>query len=123
MGRVANPQLRSEWQARLERWQRSGLGVREFCAGEDVGEPAFYQWRKKLGGKAREVREKRVASTPIKSLPHALFLPLEIARATAVNAASPIEIELPTGCRIRVPHNVSRDQLALVLDALQQRDS
>jgi len=49
MGRVANPQLRSEWQARLERWQRSGLGVREFCAGEDVGEPAFYQWRKKLG--------------------------------------------------------------------------
>ncbi|MFO0868118.1 MAG: hypothetical protein U0935_04160 [Pirellulales bacterium] len=96
MGRVANPQLRSEWQARLERWQRSGLGVREFCAGEDVGEPAFYQWRKKLGGKAREVREKRVASTPIKSLPHALFLPLEIARATWVVYHDPLH-EVWTG--------------------------
>ena len=121
MRRVANPQLRSEWQARLERWQRSGLGVREFCADEDVGEPAFYQWRKKLGWKARE-REKSVVS-PIKSLQHALFLPPEIARATAVNAAAPIEIELPTGCKIRVPHDVSRDQLVLVLDALQRRDS
>lgn len=122
MGRVANPQLRSEWQARLERWQKSGLGVREFCAGEDVGEPVFYQWRKKLGWKARERREKSVAG-PIKSLQQALFLPLEIARATSVNAAAPIEIELPTGCKIRVPHDVSRDQLVLVLDALQRRDS
>jgi hypothetical protein len=48
MGRVANPQLRSEWQACLERWQRSGLGGREFCAGEDVGESAFYHGRVKL---------------------------------------------------------------------------
>jgi hypothetical protein len=37
MGRVANPQLSSEWRARLERWQKSGLGVREFCVAEDVG--------------------------------------------------------------------------------------
>jgi hypothetical protein len=67
MGCVANPQLRSEWQARLERWQRSGLGLREFCDSEDVGEPMFYHWRKKLGWNARERREKSVAS-PIKSL-------------------------------------------------------
>lgn len=49
MGRVASPRLRSEWQTRLNRRQLSGLGVREFCADEDVGEPAFYQWREKLG--------------------------------------------------------------------------
>ena len=64
-----------------------------------------------------------VARRAIKSLQQALFLPLEIARATSVNAAAPIEIELPTGCKIRVPHGVSRVQLALVLDALQRRDS
>ncbi len=42
MGRVANPQLRSAWRVRLERWQKSGLGVREVCVGEDLGESAFY---------------------------------------------------------------------------------
>jgi transposase-like protein len=122
MGRVANLQLRSEWRARLERWQKSGLGVREFCAAEDVGEPSFYQWRKKLGVKAGERRETNAAA-PITSLQQALFLPLEITRATSVDSSSPIEIELPTGCKIRVSAGVSREQLALVLETLQRRDS
>ncbi len=122
MGRVANPQLRSEWRARLERWQKSGLGVREFCAAEDVGEPSFYQWRKKLGLMAGKRRETNVAA-PITSLQQALFLPLELTRATSVDSSSPIEIELPTGCKIRVSPGVSREQLALVLETLQRRDS
>ncbi len=124
MGRVANPQLRSEWRARLERWQKSGLGVREFCAAEDVGEPSFYQWRKKLGLMAGKRRETNVAA-PITSLQQALFLPLEITRAgsATTSSSSPIEIELPTGCKIRVSPGVSREQLALVLETLQRRDS
>jgi transposase-like protein len=96
--------------------------VREFCAAEDVGEPSFYQWRKKLGVKAGERRETNAAA-PITSLQQALFLPLEITRATSVDSSSPIEIELPTGCKIRVSPGVSREQLALVLETLQRRDS
>jgi hypothetical protein len=76
-----------------------------------------------FSGSADFHRMDSYVASPIKSLQQALFLPLEIARATSVNAASPIEIELPTGCKIRVPHDVSRDRLALVLDALQRRDS
>jgi transposase-like protein len=33
------------WQARVAKWHRSGLSVREFCRREGVSEPLFYSWR------------------------------------------------------------------------------
>jgi hypothetical protein len=45
-----------QWRDRLRRWRDSGQSVRQFCWREGVGEPSFYQWRKRLkrdrGGRA-----------------------------------------------------------------------
>ena len=36
------------WRERLARWRRSGLSVREFCWREELSEPSFYVWRRRL---------------------------------------------------------------------------
>ena len=36
------------WRERLERYERSGLSAREFCAQEGVSYPSLYQWKKRL---------------------------------------------------------------------------
>ena len=34
----------------VERWEASGAGVHDFCAGEGVNVSLFYKWRRKLRG-------------------------------------------------------------------------
>jgi putative transposase len=36
------------WRAALKRFEESGLGVREFCEREGLGQASFYRWRKRL---------------------------------------------------------------------------
>ena len=38
-----------EWRAILSRFERSGLGCREFCVAEDLAPSTFWWWRRKLG--------------------------------------------------------------------------
>ena len=75
--------------AAAERWRRlvtqhasSGLSVAEFCRRQDVSQPSFYQWRKRLRAEVAEVGS---------------FVPVSVLGAAAV------EIELPCGALVRVP--------------------
>ena len=39
---------RTDWQKVIQRWQKSGLSVREFCRRHQIPETSFYQGRRRL---------------------------------------------------------------------------
>jgi len=53
MSRGSKPTKVAEWSDRLERFESSGQSVTQFCLAEDVSQPSFYQWRKRLAVKDR----------------------------------------------------------------------
>lgn len=61
MSRGSDPTKVAEWSDRLERFASSGQSVTQFCVAEDVSQPSFFQWRKRLAGngRVRGVRPKR----------------------------------------------------------------
>ena len=47
--RVVVRRTPAEWEAIMSRFERSGLGCREFCMAEDLAPSTFWWWRRKLG--------------------------------------------------------------------------
>lgn len=56
MSRPADRKKLAGWRKRLERFAKSGLAVKRFCARERVSVASFYHWRKKLGHQGRRRR-------------------------------------------------------------------
>jgi hypothetical protein len=65
---------RSQWRARLQRYERSDQTVSEFCLDEGVSTASFYHWRKRLtehksneavGGKPAGFAEVRVIGSAV----------------------------------------------------------
>lgn len=52
-GRARRPE--GEWRSLLARHQRSGLGIKAFCRGEQISEASFYRWRTILNGNREDV--------------------------------------------------------------------
>lgn len=48
MARRRDGRKRWQWQRRMERFERTGQSVAEFCRGEGVCPASFYQWRRRL---------------------------------------------------------------------------
>ena len=48
MSRGSDGEKLKLWRDRFRRYAKSALSVEEFCRGEGVSAPTFYQWRKKL---------------------------------------------------------------------------
>jgi len=104
MGRGNDAGRHVVWRERLERFAGWSGTVAEFCRREGVGQPTFYQWRKRL----------KLAGTPAtgiagNDLPDAVR-PADEAkqgRAPFVElswaATAAVEIELPNGAVVRVP--------------------
>lgn len=68
---------RSEWQAILRRFKKSGLTIAAFCKKEKVSQSAFMDWRRRLG-----------------AAPASLSPFIELSPSPAVSiAASPLPIE------------------------------
>jgi transposase-like protein len=101
---MARPEWRDRgkerfWRRAVRRWQRSGLGVRAFCAAEGLAEPSFYAWRRELA------RRDHQATTP------PVFLPVHVrpdddfkpTLDVTSPAAPAIDIVLGNGRRLRVP--------------------
>jgi len=61
MKRGPNPAKVQQWTERLERFQRSGLTVTEFCSREGVSTPSFYFWKKRLHDSPKSRRQGRPA--------------------------------------------------------------
>ena len=101
MGRKSSAE--SVWRNRLAKYSKSSLSVTEFCRQQGVSVPSFYQWRKRLCGSCSAAPAKPKKSSHAKK---ASFVPL------GVSPAALVEIEFPSGVRVRVP--------ASNLEALQQ---
>ena len=87
MPRKANPETRSQWRSRLQRFSRSGLTVAEFCQREQVSPASFYLWRRRL-------REPSSASKESQALPAPRFLPVQLSTATGLQVTFPNGIQL-----------------------------
>jgi len=115
-------QKEAYWRDIVKRQGRSGLSVRRFCAEEDISEPSFYGWRKKLAGRGQEkekvVTPKSRASRTgsVNSSNGQAFIPLAVADAECV-----LEVIHPLGYRVRITGEVNAKSLRQVLDALEER--
>jgi transposase-like protein len=83
---------RAQWQSLVERAERSGLGVGQFCRHEGVSTASFYAWRRRLGAGAPQ------ALPAAQPTGEAAFLDLGTLRAgAATDAGTGWEIELDLG--------------------------
>lgn len=87
------------WRDAVERRERSGLTVAEFCEIEGVSTASYYNWRKRLS--------EQDAAGP-------MFVPVSV---TASQPAC-LEIVLTTGAVIRVPDGTDTRTISAVLQAL-----
>jgi hypothetical protein len=114
------------WRRRLREWRHSGLSVREFCDGRGLSEPSFYAWRRELAKRDGEstcrgagavkgrARAPRVAGR---------FLRVQVVADAALESGADrcLEVDLPTGVRLRIPPGFDPRTLADVLAALEAR--
>jgi hypothetical protein len=117
-----DPDKQRFWQARIARWRRSGLSVREFCRRESLAEPLFYAWRRELARReAPEAGDGRHSAPPRRMAPRpAAFVPVEIVAPPRTGQATAIEVLLPRGHRLRVRPGFDRKTLEAVLDILER---
>lgn len=93
-----------EWRRRMERFQKAGQSVAEFCRQEGVSAPSFYQWRKRLAEQPRPAEEA------------AGFRPVRLVGSATV------AVQLPGGTQLHVPTS-ERRTLRLVIDLLARADA
>lgn len=86
-----------EWRERLERFVKSGMKVKQFCAGEGVSAASFYDWRRKLARPAASI-DGQMDCDLEPSHPSGVFTPIVVSPAPAL-----VSIRLPDGVQIDVP--------------------
>ena len=88
----------AQWQALIERAERSGLAVVEFCRREGISTGSFYSWRKRLAGATMGAVPARPANT------RPAFVDLgTLGEAPAAQAGGwEIELELEAGVVLRL---------------------
>ena len=91
---------RELWRQRVAQQEDRRQSIREFCREQGLSEPAFYAWRQRLR------TGKQVKFTLVETKP-------------AVLAASPIELMLASGDRLRIPSDAAT--LRLVLSVLRDQ--
>lgn len=123
MARTASGTAAKRWQELLDRWRSSGLSVRRFCEREQVSEPSFYLWRKRL----QAVTERE----PGLGVNAPLFVPVRVVDEgprtfpslthktdDPAIAARHVEIVLPSGVMIRIAAHTDEERLRHVLRAV-----
>jgi hypothetical protein len=103
------------WRGLLGRQAGSGLSVAEFCRRQDVSQPSFYQWRKRLRGE-RPGGFERPPAQGDGPMPAGNFLPLSVVGAAGV------EVELPCGALIHIPLGDART-LEQVITLLMRQEA
>jgi hypothetical protein len=97
MARTPNPRIQALWRARVNRQVLSGLSIAEFCTKERCAKSAFYRWRR-LIDLARPANQ----SSPPPIQPD--FLPVTVRLVDRdAHQPAPIEADLPSGIRLRIP--------------------
>lgn len=102
-------ELERSWRRRLREHKQSGRTVRDFCRIHQLPESSFHFWRRNIEQRDRERVAKRAPA----------FVPVTLVEAKPM--ASPIDIHLTGGRRVRVRPGCDRELLALVLAVLEAR--
>jgi hypothetical protein len=97
----------------MSRWRRSGLSITEFCQREQISQPSFFAWRKRLAGQRAVTRRRRArrmdrdASTP------------RLVQLPAPDWATPsgVQIALPGGAVVTLPRQASAELVAAAIRA------
>lgn len=109
-GRPRDLKRERTWRRHLERQQASGLSVREYCDRHNLAESAFYVWRRTIRLRDQDSPHPAPAFVPVTVIDH---------RTQA--GASPIDIVLAGGRRVRVRPGCDRDLLAMILAVVEDR--
>lgn len=105
MGRPANAALVARWQERLGRWRSSGLSISEFCRREEISQPSFFAWRKRLAG--RNTKSPRFVELPPLTWP----------------ATSGVQIALPGGATVTLPPQAATELVTAAIRAAMPASS
>jgi transposase-like protein len=97
------------WRRWIDEQRLGGESVRAFCRGRDLNESSFYYWRREIA-----LRDGETVGTR-KTM--ATLAPVVMIEELAGVAA--IEIVLRDATTVRVPSGATREQLSVVLDALE----
>ncbi|MEO2016311.1 MAG: hypothetical protein ABGZ53_18280 [Fuerstiella sp.] len=99
-----------EWQERLKNQKESGLSLEVFCLQEGVSKSTFYRWTRMLeNGIPQTILDEKAEREEAES-GEGHFLPVSI-------KASPVEVELPNGTKLRLPIGVGQVVLIEVIRA------
>lgn len=109
------------WRRMLQRWRRSQLTVRDFCAQLGLAEHNFFAWQRVIAERDQEAAASGPASPPrVRKKPRTKtkteappFVPVHIVPDSVSEA--PIEIALPGGQVLRVRRGFDADTLTQVL--------
>lgn len=106
-----------QWREILGEQGQSGESVRGFCRERGVKEAAFYWWRREI---ERRDREREAAAFP--SLAPVVMVEEASCwdKTKGPEKSSAIEVVLCGGAVVRVPGGVTREQLVVVLEALER---
>ena len=103
MARRTNRETAAVWRERLARQARGSWSIAEFCRQEGISEGAFYYWRRRLGQVCRTGGGKGPNG-------HSAEPPLLVPVEVKSDLADPgMEIELPGGGVVRLPHDASAE--------------
>ena len=99
-----------EWQERLKNQKESGLPLEVFCLQEGVSKSTFYRWTRMLENGIPKAMVDEAAEREQAESGAGHFLPVTI-------KASPVEVELPNGTKLRLPLGVGQVVLVEVIRA------
>ncbi len=109
MGRpVSDLQDYLEWQQRLKSFESSDLDLNVFCLQEGVSRSTFYRWQRRLQDGIPESIEAAEAEREPTQSNGATFLPISL-------KASRLEIEMPNGGVVRLPHDIGQNVLISIV--------
>ena len=103
------------WRDAIAKQQRGDESVRAFCRARQLHETSFYYWRREIGLRDREVQSKRTARPTLAPV----VVIDEPIRDSVTEKPASIEIML-NDITVRVPEGASKEQIGIVLAALEQ---
>jgi hypothetical protein len=118
-----------EWAGIVEKWRLSGLGVKEFCSREGVGESRFYDARKETETGISRYNKRKIEQRDVE-VSKPLFLPVKVqashsAPSDAAGNNHPashlMELTLSNGYSLRFPSTLNTQTLIKIANALTSK--
>ena len=100
MPRGSSLEKMEEWTERLNRFGKSGQTVAQFCQAEDVSQPSYYYWRKKLADRAKSALHPNATGHAFRAVEVSPPCTPPSPSGTTIRLVDGIEIELGSDLRV-----------------------